>query len=88
MNHLNPRKTGVALGAFAALCKLVWVILIAFGWAQPLVSFALWANMMNMPYTIGAFDFATSLTLIVVAAVTAYVIGYFFAIVWNWAHRG
>lgn len=87
MNHLNPGKTGLALGKLVGGVHLIWVILVALGWAQALVNFSLWAHMTNAPVVVGAFDLSAAVTLVIVATLVGYVIGYAFAKIWNWLHR-
>ena len=86
MNHLNPKKVGLAVGKFLGGVHLVWAILVALGWAQSLVNFSLWAHMVNMPVIIKAFDLSAAVTVIVVATIVGYVIGYAFARIWNQTH--
>ena len=88
MNHLNPRKTGLAFGTLVGGLHLVWAILVALGWAQALVNFSLWAHMVSAPVVIKAFDFSAAVTVIVIDTVVGYVLGYAFAKIWNWLHRG
>lgn len=83
MNHLNPVKTGLALGGLVGGIHLIWVILIALGWAQSLVEFSLWAHMVSSPVTIEAFDFSAAAILVIVVVAVGYAIGYAFAKIWN-----
>lgn len=87
MNHLNPTKTGLAVGKLLGGLHLVWVILVALGWAQALVNFSMWAHMVNVPVVIGAFDLSAAITVVVVAAIIGYIIGFIFSKIWNWLHR-
>ena len=88
MNHLNPTKTGLALGKLVGGLHLVWAILVAFGWAQALVNFSMWAHMVSVPVVVGAFNLSAAVTVIIVATAIGYVLGYTFAKIWNWLHRG
>lgn len=87
MNHLNPNKTGLALGKLVGGLHLVWAILVALGSAQALVNFSLWAHMVSMPVVVGAFDITAAITIIIVATAAGYVLGYLFAKIWNYLHR-
>ena len=40
------------------------------------------------PFVVQAFDFTAAVTLIILTTAIGYVAGYFFALVWNRAHRG
>ena len=83
MNHLNIHKTALAFGTFTGLVHLVWSVLIALGWAEPLMSFALRMHSLNNPYTISAFDLTRSVELVILTAVIGYIVGTVFAHVWN-----
>lgn len=87
MNHLNPTKTGLALGKLLGGVHLLWVILVALGWAQALINFSQWAHMVSMPVVVKAFDLSAAVTVVIVAALIGYVLGNIFAKIWNWLHR-
>jgi hypothetical protein len=86
--HINPAKAGLALGKLFGGLHLVWAILIALGWAQGLVNFSMWAHMVNVPVVVQAFNFSAAATVVIVASLIGYVVGYVFAKIWNWLHRG
>ncbi|MEK7144302.1 MAG: hypothetical protein AAB794_00350 [Patescibacteria group bacterium] len=88
MNHLNPRKTGLAFGKLLGAVHFVWAILVALGWAQTLVNFSQWAHMVSMPVVVGAFNLSAAITVVLVATLIGYILGYAFATIWNWLHRG
>ena len=88
MNHLNPRKTGLTVGAFIGGWHVIWSLLVALGWAQPLINFVLWAHMISLPYVVKAFDLSAAATLVVMTWFVGYVVGYIFAKIWNRLHRG
>ncbi len=85
--HLNPAKTGLALGGLVGGLHLVWSILVVLGWAQALVNFSQWAHMVSVPVVIKAFDLSAAVTVIVIAAIIGCVVGYAFANIWNYLHR-
>ena len=87
MNHLNPIKTGLALGGLVGGIHLVWSLLVVLNWAQWLVNFSQWAHMISVPVVVKSFDLTAAITVIVVAAVVGYVVGYAFARIWNQVHR-
>ncbi len=87
MNHLNPKKTGLAVGKLLGGVHLVWAVLVALGWAQALVNFSQWAHMVSVPVVIQPFELTAAITVIIVAAAIGYVLGYAFAKIWNWLHR-
>lgn len=87
MNHPNPNNTGLAVGMFVGGVHLVWTILVAFGWAQPLINFSSWAHMVSVPVVVKDFDLTAAVTVIIIAAIIGYVLGYAFAHIWNYLHR-
>jgi len=87
MNHLNPSKTGLAVGKLLGGLHLIWTVLIALGWAQALVNFSMWAHMVSVPVVVGAFDLTAAVTVVVIATIIGYAIGYAFSKIWNWLHR-
>ena len=86
-HHIDPVKTGLAVGKMLGGIHLLWAILIAIGWAQPLLTFILWAHMITAPVTVNRFDFSAAITLVLLTAAIGYVLGYLFAKSSNWLHR-
>lgn len=87
MNHLNPKKTGLAVGKLLGGVHLVWSLLVAFGWAQALVDFSLWAHMVSLPVVVKPFDISAAIAVIVAATAVGCALGYAFAKIWNYLHR-
>lgn len=87
MHHINPHKTGMAVGAFLGLFHLVWAVLVALGWAQGIYDFILWAHMIKLPLVVQSFDMAAAVTLVILTAVMGYVFGYVYAVLFNRMHR-
>ncbi len=86
-HHLNPTKAALTIGLFIGGAHLVWSLLVALGWAQPLVDFVLWMHMVNMPYVVKPFDIGAATTLIIVTTIVGYILGFIFARIWNRMHR-
>lgn len=87
-HHLNPVKTGLAVGTLVGTLHLIWILFVMFGWAQAIVTFSMWAHMVSSPMVVKAFDFSAAITLIVVATIIGYIVGFLFARIWNRTHRG
>lgn len=87
MTHLNPTKTGLVVGKLVGGLHLIWAILIALGWAQAIVSFSLWAHMVSVPFVVKAFDLSAAITVVIIATLIGYVVGYLFALLWNRMYR-
>ena len=88
MDHLNPQKAAITVGLFIGGWHLVWSLLVAFGWAQPLVDFVLWMHMLSLPYVVKPFDISAATTLIILTTVAGYIFGLIFARIWNRMYRG
>ncbi len=82
-HHINPAKAGLALGVLFGGGHLAWSVLVALGWAQPLINFVFWAHMISLPLVVMPFDLTAAATLVVVTAGVGYVLGYAFASIWN-----
>jgi hypothetical protein len=86
-NTISPNKAGVVLGAVLGLYHLSWAILIALGWAQPVIDFVLWLHMIKPFIVVETFNVGRAAGLVVVTAVIGYVLAWVFAKLWNRAHR-
>lgn len=86
-HHLSPTKTGLAVGKLAGSLHVIWSALVAFGWAQTLVDFSMWAHMVNVRVVVEPFDLSAAVAVIVVASLVGYLVGYLFARIWNWLYR-
>ena len=83
----KPGKFGLVIAALISGWHLVWVALVAVGWAQPLINFIFWAHMIRPVYTVGPFDALAAGALLVITFFSGYVFGYFGGILWNRLHR-
>jgi hypothetical protein len=83
----SPNKVGLVFAILLGGWHVVWSILVATGLGQILYDFILWAHMIHLAVTIGPFNLAASITLIIVTAIFAYLIGYIGSLVWNRMHR-
>jgi hypothetical protein len=83
----NPNKVGLVIGALIGGWHVLWALLVALGWAQPLIEFIFWAHMIKPIYVINGFDPAAALTLVVITSVIGYVFGLLGGIIWNKVHR-
>ncbi len=84
---MNKNKVALVLGSFVGLVHLGWSLLIAFGWAEPLINFIYKMHSLNNPFTVMPFDLMRSVELVVITFLVAYVVGYVFATIWNKIHR-
>ena len=83
----HPKKVALVFAAMLGGVHFLWSVLIALGWAQPLLNFVMWAHMMKINVVVQPFDSTAALTLIVITSAIGYVVGYIGAIVWNKVRR-
>lgn len=84
MRHLNPAKTGLAVGAVFGLWHATWVGLVAAGWAKPVMDFILRLHFLDIQYALAPFAVATAAMLVAVTFAIGFLIGGVFALIWNW----
>ncbi len=87
MTRIDPIKSGLALAAVMGLWHLTWSLLVAVGWAQPVIDFVFWMHFIKPVYVVQAFNPTTAAILIVVTALIGFAIGVIFAFLWNWFHK-
>lgn len=87
MGPINPNKAGLALGFFFGGWHLLWSLLVALGWAQPLIDFIFWIHFIKPVYVIEPFNVGIALLLVAVTASIGYAIGCTFGLLWNRIHR-
>jgi hypothetical protein len=87
MNQISPNKAALAVGALFGAWHLAWSLLVALGVAQPLIDFLFWIHFIKPVYVIEPFEIGRAVILIAVTVAIGYVIGLFFAILWNRIHR-
>lgn len=88
MTHLHPTKTALALGLFFSGVHFLWSLLVAFGLAQAVLDFIFWIHMIRAVYLVDTFNVVASLTLILLTFFVGAFLGFVFAKIWNWLHKG
>jgi hypothetical protein len=83
----NPNKVGLVLGVLIGGWHLFWSLLVAIGWAQPIIDFVFWAHMIKPVYFVKPFDPVAAVTLILITAIIGYIFGFLGAVIWNRLHR-
>lgn len=83
-NQISEKKVALLVSTFAVTAHVIWSAMVALGFAQTYVNWMLGMHFISAPtVTIGAFDIATAITLIISVAVIGYIVGWVFAFVWN-----
>jgi len=84
---LHPHKLGLILGTLVGLGHTAWSFLVAMNWAKPLMDWVLSLHFLTLTYSLAAFNLTNAVMLVVFTAVWGYVVGYVFAMIWNWAMK-
>ena len=86
-NTLQANKTGLALGGMIGVFHLCWSLLVASGFAQPLMDFIFRLHRITPVYIILPFDFLSMIELVILTGLLGYVMGYLFALLWNYFQK-
>ena len=87
MRHISPARAAIGVGTVIGLYHLLWVTIVALGWAQSGLDFILRLHFIELDLTIAPFAFATAASLIVLTFTLGALFGFIFALVWNWLGR-
>lgn len=86
--ELNKNKVGLSLGILSLAGHGVWMIMIAIGFAERILSWWKAYHFISPTYTLLEFNFFTSILGLVGAFVTAFVVGWAFAFIYNKLNGG
>ncbi len=86
-NKISANKAGLAVGLFLGLMHAMWSVLIALGWAQPLMDFIFNLHMINPVISVLDFHLGTAALLVVVTSIVGYIAGNVLAWIWNYLHN-
>lgn len=84
MRHISPSRTAFAVGTVVALWHLIWVTLVATGWAKPVMDFILQLHFINLQYALVPFAVTTAAMLVLITFTVGALFGLVFALIWNW----
>ena len=84
MRHINPAKAGLSVGVVIGLWHLMWVSLVAAGWARPIMDFILKLHFIQLNYELAPFMLGTAAALVAMTFSIGFLFGLVFALVWNW----
>jgi hypothetical protein len=87
MRHISPAKAAIGVGAVIGLYHLMWVTIVALGWAQPVLDFILRLHFIAIDVAIAPFAFGTAAALVALTFALGALFGCIFALVWNWLGR-
>ena len=86
MKAIHPAKAGITLAALIGGWHLCWALLVAFGWAQPLIDFIFWMHFIKPVYVVGPFNLGIAIILIVVTSIVGFIVAFVFSVLWNRLH--
>lgn len=82
---ISKNNVGLFVGTVAALCHLIWVVLVGAGVAQKMVTWLFSMHFVQIAgYTVAEFNWLTALELVVMTFVVGYVVGYVLTLLWGW----
>ncbi len=86
MTHLGPQKSGLVLGSLVGGWHLLWAIIVAIGWGQPLIDFIFWMHFLKPVFVVEPFAGGRAVVLIAVTSAIGYFLGVIGAVLWNRLH--
>ena len=84
MRHISPAKVGLSVGMVFGLWHLMWVGLVAIGWAKPFMDFVLRLHFIKLDFDLAPFAVGTAMVLVALTFCAGAFFGIVFAVVWNW----
>ena len=84
---IGVNSAGLALGCLFGGVHLLWVLLVASGFAQPVMDFVFSLHFIRPVYVIEGFNAARAAGLVGLTGVLGYAMGAAFALLWNRLHR-
>jgi len=84
---VNVQKAGLVLATVIAGWHLCWSMLVAIGWAQPVIDFVFWMHFIKPIYMIEPFELVRATILICATTIIGFVAGSVIALVWNAMRR-
>jgi hypothetical protein len=84
MRHISPAKAAISVGTVIGLYHLMWVTIVALGWAKPVLDFILRLHFIDLNVAIAPFAVGTAAELVVLTFALGALFGFVFALVWNW----
>ena len=87
MGKMHPIRLGLVLALLLGGIHAAWALLVAVGWAQPLIDFIFWLHFINPIYIVAPFKAHVALLLVAITGAIGFLAGASFALLWNRLHR-
>lgn len=84
---MNNHKAGLVLGTLLGGFHFLWALLVALGWAKPIMDWVLQMHMLTFSYQVLPFDFVSALILVLMTFVVGYVVGYVLSWLFHYYHK-
>ncbi len=85
--ELNKNQAGLTLGTISAIFHTLWAIIVAVGLGGSLSNWIHFMHFMTDIHVIASFSISTAIFGIIEAFIIGYVVGWLFALLWNWFGR-
>ncbi len=80
-------RTGAVVAILLAGWHLCWSLLVALGFAQPVIDFIFWIHFIKPVYVIEPFSLGRAALLVALTGGIGFAVGALLAAVWNALHR-
>lgn len=87
MEKTNNHQTGLSLGILFTLMHGLWLIVVALDWGETFLSWWLSLHFVEDSYRIINLNLTTAILGLLAAFGTGYLIGWFFALIFNWGKK-
>jgi hypothetical protein len=84
--YIGPQISGLVLGALLGGSHLLWALIVAAGWGQPLIDFIFWMHFLKPVFVVEPFSVGRAIVLVLVTGAIGYLIGLAGAVLWNRLH--
>ncbi len=82
-----PVTLGLTVGGLLAVWHATWSLLVALGWAQPLMDWILRLHMIQLSFQVLPFDIGSAVTLVIVTGVFGFILGWIAGSIWEACKR-
>ena len=82
--RISRIQAGLVFAGVLGLFHFAWALLVAVGWAQPLMNFVFWMHFLTPPWHVEPFHAGTAVILVFMTSAIGFAVGYLAALLWNW----